>query len=106
MSFFFTVSFNMASADEIIKEETMTIEVKLEKFKGSAKIGEDCFIDGKIKASITAFSGERISFDCRGSIEKAGFLMAGSKYISKNQPIKIHTNSSYFEGRVCNIIHH
>ncbi len=104
-SLLFTVGFNIGSPPKTSGDGLISITVSLEKYKGKADIGDSCFIDGVSEAEITSLSPDEISLVCKGSIEAAGFLICGRKYISKNQPIKLHTDYGYFEGKISNIIH-
>ncbi len=105
VSLLFTIGFNIGKSPKENQTAFAITELKLEKSKGFLEIGETCFIDGKYEATVLFFSKEKLIFKTRGSEEDAGFLMCGAKYISKNQPLKIHSNSGYFEGRISKIIH-
>ncbi len=104
LSMLFTIGFHIGNDEPASSTEEVYVEISLERFKGVPGEREICFVDGKYEAVIIGFSQGTITLLCKGTFEEAGFLMCGAKYIGKNQPMKIHTEHGYFEGRIMKII--
>ncbi len=62
-----------------------------------------CMIDGRYPAELSAYSDGTVTLKVRGSIEEAGYLLCGAKYISLCQPIKFVYNAKEIEGLIATI---
>ena len=95
---FFTVGIHLGGGRRSEEKSRAEITVAVEKIKGIPS-GE-ILIDGKYGCTLVSYSEKEIIFSCEGLFSEAGFLLSGAKYVSKNQPIKVFSQNSYFEGRI------
>lgn len=98
----FSVGLHLGKPKRSEKTLSAEITVNVVKIKLS-EIDEDFFIDGKYGCELIGIEGNTLRLLCSGKQREAGFLMSGAKYLSKNQPIEIKSDSSYIYGRITEI---
>ncbi len=96
----FTVGFHIGRGKDAQIQETRYLTVTVSKSKGIPQRGESLMIDGRFAVQVLETDEGSITFLCRGSMCEAGFLIGGTKYIAKNQPLKVYSDTVYIEGRI------
>ena len=61
---------------------------------------EKLLIDGKYECELISIDETTLRFTCQGKQKEAGFLTAGAKYLSENQPIELKGEGNYIYGRI------
>ena len=61
---------------------------------------EKLLIDGKYECELISIDETTLRFACQGKQKEAGFLTAGAKYLSENQPIELKGEGNYIYGRI------
>ncbi|MBQ9070059.1 MAG: hypothetical protein IJY23_01750 [Clostridia bacterium] len=97
----FALGFHLGKQNDGQEKLEAVVTINLEKSKGSAD--GSVLIDGKYECITISLDDNRLTLLCEGQMEEAGFLLLGAKYIAKNQPIKVSSDSGYFEGRIVSI---
>jgi hypothetical protein len=97
---FFVLGCQIGGGHSEYDSTVFTVTVRPEKTSGSPDSKAEAFIDGKYECSVKKFEKDEIVLICEGIYTDAGYLLAGAKYLSLNQPVKAIQDWGYFEGRI------
>ena len=100
LSALFTVGLHLGKERAPSRDITMAITLRIEKKQGDFESGSKILVDGKHEAEILDVNESEITILCKGSLEYAGYLAFGAKYVSKNQPIEASGEKYYLKGRI------
>ena len=110
--FVFTLAYilgvHSAMPKETEKSEYVTVTARLCAPSEPLREGEACYIDRQSRLTVTSFVHEgetcTVSFLCEGKFYEAGFLTAGGRYLTVNQPISPVFSTHTSTGRIISIL--
>ncbi len=89
---------NSGTINEIFRREnnSSSLDETIQKIQPLGKM----LIDGKYECDVISINETTLRFTCKGKQKEAGFLTAGAKYLSENQPIELKGEGNYIYGRI------
>ena len=103
-SLLFSIGFHIGGGEKEHPNGTALVSLALEKTKIGESI-DNLRVDGRHECETVSLDNDILTLRCKGKLTDAGFLFSGAKYISKNQPLEILGDGSYFYGRIISLTH-